>query len=73
LEEVCAHEGRSLGTIDRLVLTGSRLDAGLGSPAQFAELVDAYEAVGVTDIVVHWPRADDPNAGDEAVLEQIVG
>lgn len=73
LEEVCKHEGRGLGTIDRLVLTGSRLDAGLGSPTQFAELVDAYEAVGVTDIVVHWPRADDPYAGDEAVLEQIVG
>jgi len=73
LEEVCRHEGRGLGTIDRLVLTGSRLDAGLGSPTQFAELVDAYESVGVTDIVVHWPRADDPYAGDEAVLEQIVG
>jgi hypothetical protein len=72
LEKVCNHEGRGLETIDRLVLTGSRLDAGLGSPTQFAELVDAYEAVGVTDIVVHWPRADDPYAGDEAVLEQIV-
>jgi alkanesulfonate monooxygenase SsuD/methylene tetrahydromethanopterin reductase-like flavin-dependent oxidoreductase (luciferase family) len=73
LEEVCKQEGRGLGAIDRLVLTGSRLDSGLGSPAQFAELVDAYEEVGVTDIVVHWPRAEGPYAGDEAVLEQIVG
>lgn len=73
LQEACESQGRDLATIDRLVLTGSRLDSGLGSPAQFAELIDAYEAVGVTDIVVHWPRADDPYAGDEAVLERIVG
>jgi len=73
LKEVCEHQGRDPGTIDRMVLTGSRLDAGLGSPTQFAELVDAYEAAGVTDIVVHWPRPEGPYAGDAAVLEQILG
>lgn len=72
LEEVCESQGRDVDTVDRLVLTGSRLDSGLGSPRQFAELVDAYEAVGITDIVVHWPRANDPYAGDESVLERIV-
>ncbi len=73
VEEACEREGRGVGTIDRLVLTGSRLDSGLGSAAQFAEMVDAYEEVGVTDIVVHWPRAEAPYNGDEAVLERILG
>jgi alkanesulfonate monooxygenase SsuD/methylene tetrahydromethanopterin reductase-like flavin-dependent oxidoreductase (luciferase family) len=72
LEEVCEGLGRDPATIDRLALTGSRLDSGLGSPAQFAELKEAYEEVGVTDLVVHWPRDDDPYAGDERVLDQIL-
>jgi len=53
-------------------LTGSRLDSGLGSPSQFAETIDAYEQIGVTDFVVHWPRQDDPYAGDEMLLERIL-
>jgi alkanesulfonate monooxygenase SsuD/methylene tetrahydromethanopterin reductase-like flavin-dependent oxidoreductase (luciferase family) len=72
LEQACGAEGRDPATIDRLVLTGSRLDSGLGSPAQFEELKEIYAEVGVTDIVVHWPRADDPYAGDESILEHIV-
>ena len=50
----------------------SRLDSGLGSPAKFAETIDAYEEVGVTDFVVHWPREDDPYSGDETILERII-
>lgn len=70
--QICERQGRDPATIDRLVLTGSRLDSGLGSPAQFAELINAYQEVGVTDIVVHWPRVDEPYAGDEAILDRII-
>lgn len=73
LQEACERQGRDPTTIDRLVLTGSRLDSGLGSPTQFAELRQVYESIGITDIVVHWPRDDHPYAGDERVLEQIIG
>ncbi len=73
LHEICQSQKRDPATIGRLVLTGSRLDSGLGSPTQFAETMDAYEQVGVTDLVVHWPRKDDPYAGDETILERIVG
>jgi alkanesulfonate monooxygenase SsuD/methylene tetrahydromethanopterin reductase-like flavin-dependent oxidoreductase (luciferase family) len=72
LEEACERQGREPAIIDRLVLTGSRLDSGLRSPAQFEELKEIYEEVGVTDIVVHWPREDNPYAGDERILGQIV-
>jgi hypothetical protein len=73
LEEVCAEDGRDPATVDRLVQTGPRLDAGLSSPARFAEAKEAYAAVGVTDLVVHWPRPTDPYAGDESIMERIAG
>jgi alkanesulfonate monooxygenase SsuD/methylene tetrahydromethanopterin reductase-like flavin-dependent oxidoreductase (luciferase family) len=72
-EEVCAAAGRDAATIDRLVLTGARLDSGLQSRAAFDEVRSAYAEVGVTDLVVHWPRASEPYAGDESILEEIVG
>ncbi|HEX8803944.1 MAG TPA: LLM class flavin-dependent oxidoreductase, partial [Acidimicrobiales bacterium] len=73
LAAACADAGRDLATLDRLVLTGPRLDPGLASPAAFREAVDAYAEAGVTDLVVHWPRPDAPYAGDPTVLERILG
>lgn len=72
-EEICDVEGRDPATVDRLVLTGLRLDAGLQSPEAFEEVKEAYRAVGATDLVVHWPRPDEPYAGDESILEGITG
>jgi alkanesulfonate monooxygenase SsuD/methylene tetrahydromethanopterin reductase-like flavin-dependent oxidoreductase (luciferase family) len=72
LEEACIAEQRDPSTIDRLVLTGPRLDAGLRSPQAFSEVKDAYSAVGTTDLVVHWPRAGGPYAGDQSMLDRIM-
>jgi hypothetical protein len=55
------------------VLTGPSLDAGLASPATFDEVRGRYGEVGVTDLVVHWPRASEPYAGDEREFERIIG
>jgi hypothetical protein len=57
----------------RLVLTGPRLDAGLQSPQAFDEVKGDYAAVGVTDLVIHWPRPSEPYAGNESILEHIAG
>jgi alkanesulfonate monooxygenase SsuD/methylene tetrahydromethanopterin reductase-like flavin-dependent oxidoreductase (luciferase family) len=70
-DEVCATEGRDPSTVDRLVLTGPRLDAGLQSPRAFKELKEAYASIGTTDLVVHWPRPSEPYAGDEADLNHV--
>jgi alkanesulfonate monooxygenase SsuD/methylene tetrahydromethanopterin reductase-like flavin-dependent oxidoreductase (luciferase family) len=72
-DEVCATERRDPSTIDRLVLTGARLDAGMQSPQAFDEVKEAYAAVGTTDLVVHWPRDTEPYAGDVSVLDHILG
>ncbi|MGH8823754.1 MAG: LLM class flavin-dependent oxidoreductase [Jiangellaceae bacterium] len=72
-EEICGAAGRDPATVDRLVLTGPRLDSGLQSPEAFDEVREAYGAVGVTDLVVHWPRPSEPYAGEESILEHITG
>jgi alkanesulfonate monooxygenase SsuD/methylene tetrahydromethanopterin reductase-like flavin-dependent oxidoreductase (luciferase family) len=69
--EACEAEDRDPAAVDKLVLTGPRLDTGLGSVDSFRAVVDAYAAVGVTDLVVPWPRPEPPYAGDESILERI--
>jgi alkanesulfonate monooxygenase SsuD/methylene tetrahydromethanopterin reductase-like flavin-dependent oxidoreductase (luciferase family) len=71
-EEACTAEQRDPSTIDRLVLTGPRLDAGLQSTQAFNEVKDAYSAVGTTDLVIHWPRAAEPYAGHQSILARIM-
>jgi hypothetical protein len=56
----------------RLVLSGISLDAGLASETAFEETLGAYADAGVTDWVVHWPRAAAPFAGDIGSFERIV-
>jgi alkanesulfonate monooxygenase SsuD/methylene tetrahydromethanopterin reductase-like flavin-dependent oxidoreductase (luciferase family) len=71
LDDACATIGRDPSSLNRLVLTGLRLESGTGSTAQLDETIANYAAAGVTDFVVHWPRADDPFAGDERAFERI--
>ena len=71
VDEACVELGRDPMTLDRIVLTGLLLDGGLSSPAVFDETCAAYAAVGVTDLVVHWPRADGVYAGDESAFEEL--
>jgi len=71
LDEACTVVGRDPATLARLVLTGPRLDPGTASPAAFEDTVGRYGEIGVTDLVVHWPRTDGPYAGDRGVFERI--
>jgi alkanesulfonate monooxygenase SsuD/methylene tetrahydromethanopterin reductase-like flavin-dependent oxidoreductase (luciferase family) len=73
LDAACAGVGRDPRSLARMVLTGPRLDPGLSSLGEFEHVVGRFEEVGVTDLVVHWPRPEPPYAGDPDVFEQIVG
>jgi hypothetical protein len=53
LEEACAQVGRDPATLQRLVLSGALLDAGLGSLEAFRDTIGRYAEAGVTDFVVH--------------------
>jgi alkanesulfonate monooxygenase SsuD/methylene tetrahydromethanopterin reductase-like flavin-dependent oxidoreductase (luciferase family) len=71
LDDACAAAGRDPATLDRIVLTGPTLDGGLSSVAAFDDVVGCYAEVGVTDLVVHWPRPAGPYAGDRGVFEAV--
>ncbi len=72
LDETCAAAGRDPASIDRLVVTGPNLDQGLESAQSFDDMAGRYAEIGVTDLVVHWPRASDPYAGDRATFESAI-
>jgi alkanesulfonate monooxygenase SsuD/methylene tetrahydromethanopterin reductase-like flavin-dependent oxidoreductase (luciferase family) len=69
LDQACEKEGREPSTLDRLVLTDFQL---LPTLEAFDEMRDAYGRVGVTDIVVHWPRATEPFRGDPGLLTRLI-
>ena len=71
IDLACDEAGRDPASLARLVLAGISLDSGLVSPDAFEETVGRYADVGVTDFVVHWPRADGAFAGDLSAFERI--
>ena len=71
LDDACIACGRDPVTLHRIVLTGVLLDPGMSSVEGFRATLDAYDSVGVTDLVVHWPRADGVYEGDEAAFEAV--
>jgi len=71
IEDTCAAIGRDPATIGRLVHAGPELDPGLSSAEHFRDTVERYAAVGVTDLVVPWPRTEPPYEADLATFERI--
>ncbi|HZX08644.1 LLM class flavin-dependent oxidoreductase, partial [Kribbella sp.] len=43
----------------------------LSSPSAFEDAVGRAAALGFTDVITHWPRAEGVYAGSEEVLEQV--
>ncbi|GGV28174.1 luciferase [Actinomadura cremea] len=54
LRAACDAEGRQVG--ERVLLTGFTGEPWLESPQAFADLAGRYGELGITDIVLHWPR-----------------
>jgi alkanesulfonate monooxygenase SsuD/methylene tetrahydromethanopterin reductase-like flavin-dependent oxidoreductase (luciferase family) len=71
LEDTCRAAGRDPASLARIVLTGSRLAPGLGSREELEETLGRYAEIGVTDLVVHWPRANEPYCGDVRHFERL--
>lgn len=71
LDAACEEADRDPASLGRMVLTGNALDAGLSSVEAFRETAGHYEEIGVTDLVVHWPRDTEPQAADLATFERI--
>ena len=70
LGEACAAEGRDPVSLARVVLVGHR-ERPLASVEAFRDVAGRYGDAGFSDLVVHWPRLNEPFAADIAVLERI--
>lgn len=68
--EACVEAGRAPESLDRIALLGFR-ERPLASVEAFRDTGGRYGEMGFTDVVVHWPRASEPFAADEAVLERL--
>jgi len=71
LHRCCAEAGRDAGEVARVFVSTGWAGDPLASPKACLELAERYAAVGITDLVLHWPRPDGVYAGDPAVLEGI--
>jgi alkanesulfonate monooxygenase SsuD/methylene tetrahydromethanopterin reductase-like flavin-dependent oxidoreductase (luciferase family) len=71
LREACAAEGRDPATLRTLLLNVNRAPPALASVDTFRDVAEQYRAAGITDMVVPFPRAEPPFAGNPAVLERV--
>ncbi|WKX71586.1 LLM class flavin-dependent oxidoreductase [Streptomyces sp. XD-27] len=73
LGEACAETGRDMAELDKILLTGFTPDRNrpLASLDAFVDFAGAHAALGVDEIVLHWPIPDSDFAADLAVFEKI--
>lgn len=68
---VCETEGRDFATMEKVLLTGFTDDPWLESLGAFQDLLGRYEALGFTEVAIHWPRPGTEWAADWGVFEEI--
>jgi alkanesulfonate monooxygenase SsuD/methylene tetrahydromethanopterin reductase-like flavin-dependent oxidoreductase (luciferase family) len=59
-EDACVAAGRDPASLDRILLDTGADHPPLASVDAFADFVGRYAGLGITDVVVHHPRAEDP-------------
>jgi len=70
-DDVAREAGRDPAMIDRYLNVDASPRFALESVDVFEESVGRARALGFTDVVVHWPRAEGVYAGSEAVLDEV--
>ncbi|MEU7132909.1 LLM class flavin-dependent oxidoreductase [Streptomyces sp. NPDC046261] len=71
LGEVCAKAGREVSELRKVLLTGFAPGRPLDSFDAFVDFAGAYAALGIDEIVVHWPIAGSMFEADPGVFEKI--
>lgn len=69
--EVLDDEGRAPEGVARYLQADGGPDYSLSSVEHFRDVVGRAGELGFTDVIVHWPRADEPYAGHESVVEEV--
>lgn len=72
LDVALAARGRDRSSIGCLLLDGFGDEPTLESVDAFVDVAGRYRALGITELVVHWPIEDSPFATDPDLFERIV-
>lgn len=68
VEQACVRQGRDPASLRRLLVADVSAGGVTASPGAYLEASEAFADIGITDLVVQWPRPDAPYEGDEEVL-----
>ena len=71
LRAACEAQGRDSASVHKVLLQGSTAERPLRSLDAFVDFAGTYQALGIDEIVVHWPVPDSVFANDLAVFERI--
>jgi alkanesulfonate monooxygenase SsuD/methylene tetrahydromethanopterin reductase-like flavin-dependent oxidoreductase (luciferase family) len=71
LHVACDQQGRDFDSMDKLLLQGPTPERPLASVDAFVDWAGTYQALGLTELVVHWPIADSVFDNDVEVFERI--
>lgn len=71
LRAACADVARPFESLDRVLLQGLTSERPLESVDSFVEWAGRYRALGITEVVVHWPVADSVFDSDPDTFERI--
>ncbi len=71
LRAACAEAARPFESIDRVLLQGLTSERPLDSVDAFVDWAGRYRALGITEVVLHWPVADSVFDSDPATFERI--
>ncbi len=63
--------GRDPATVDRYLSLDAAPGYSNSDLVSFTESAARADALGFTDLVIHWPRSSGVHAGDESVLDQV--
>jgi alkanesulfonate monooxygenase SsuD/methylene tetrahydromethanopterin reductase-like flavin-dependent oxidoreductase (luciferase family) len=72
LDAALDDRGRHRSSITRVLLDGFGDEPTLASVDAFVDVVGRYRALGIDELVVHWPIPDSPFAVDRDLFERIV-
>lgn len=76
LDAACTTVGRDPATVTRMVLSGLSIPGPYDSPESLCATIEAFEAIGISDFVLHWPRKAAPYGGPEerfvSVLSEVL-
>ncbi|MCM6778278.1 LLM class flavin-dependent oxidoreductase [Nocardia sp. CDC159] len=68
VDAACERAGREPGTLHRVFVADAAAGGITKSVAAYEDATAELAAIGFTDLIVHWPRPDQPYQGDERVV-----